>query len=62
MIQFLEAKLDASEKDYKEKHKDDFNKQKMVKYINRKLKNEISGLVFLNLAPSIQIIKSERFK
>ena len=60
MIHLFESKIDASEKDYKEKHKEDFDKQKMNKHINRKLKKEINGIIAFNLIPSVQVLNSNR--
>lgn len=55
-IKTFEDKINEIEKNYKDKHKEDFDKQKMNKYINRKLQKQINGLICLNLAPSVNIL------
>ncbi len=63
MINWFEKKVDNEEKDYKEKHKGNFNVQKMKNFVNRKLKREREVLIKVNLIPSIQILDStKRFK
>ncbi len=62
-IDLFETKIEELEDYYKEKHKEDFNNDKMKRYINKKLKREINLLLFYNLMPSIEILKkSETFK
>lgn len=62
-IGLFETKIEELEVGYKEKHKEDFNNDKMKRYINRKLKREINILAFYNLTPSIEVLKNtERFK
>jgi hypothetical protein len=58
--EIFEDKIINLENDYKEKHKEDFNRQKMNKHINRKLKKEINGLIFLNLAYPVKILKNRK--
>lgn len=63
IINLFESEINKIEKDYKERHKYDFNKHKMQQYINKKLEKEIRILTFYNILPSIKIIKnSESFK
>lgn len=63
MIDLFEKKVNEAQNNYKEKHKDDFDKQKMDKYVNRKLEKEINGLIFFNVAYPFRILNStERFK
>ncbi len=62
-IDILESKVIKLEEDYKEKHKDNFEREKMKRYINKKLKNEIKILTFYNIIPSVKILEnSESFK
>lgn len=61
--EIFEEKIINIENDYKQKHRDNFDRRKMNKHINRKLKKEIKGLIFLNLFYPIKILKqNERFK
>lgn len=63
MINWFEKKVDEAEKDYKEKHKEDFDIQKMKGFVNRKLRIERETLIKVNLIPSIKILEStKRFK
>jgi hypothetical protein len=63
MISWFEKKIGEAEKDYKEKHKERFNVQKMKKYINIKFKRERETMIKINLIPSVQILEStKRFK
>ena len=62
MLDIFEAKLDELEEHYKREHKENFNENKMKKYINRKLKMEIQILNYCNIMPSVKILKnSESF-
>ena len=58
MLKVFEKKVDKLEEDYKKKHKDDFNEDKMKRYVNRKLKREIKILNYCNIMPSIEILKN----
>ena len=59
----FEKKIINLENNYKEKHKENFDRKKMNRYINQKLKKEINGLIFLNLvSPILALKKTERFK
>jgi len=63
MINLFEEKVNEAEKDYKEKHKDNFNIQKMKSSVNRKFKREREVMIKVNLIPSIKILESvKRFK
>lgn len=63
MINWFDKKIDEEEKDYKEKHKENFNVQKMRRHVNKKLKMERETLIKVNLIPSVQILNStKRFK
>ncbi len=57
-IDIFEEKIVNLQEIYKEKHKEDFEKVKMDKYINKKLKKEINGLIFLNLAYPITLLNT----
>ena len=41
MLEVFERKVGELEESYKEKNKDNFNEDKMKKYVNKKLKREI---------------------
>ena len=58
MISWFEKKIDEAEKEYKEKHKDNFDREKMNKYTNRKLKLERETLIKVNILPSVLILKN----
>ncbi|HJX51111.1 MAG TPA: hypothetical protein VJ438_06645 [Candidatus Nanoarchaeia archaeon] len=59
-IEIFENKIINLENDYKQKHIEDFDRQKMNKHINKKLKKEINGLIFLNLAYPVKILKNRK--
>ena len=63
MIHLFEKKINEAEKDYKEKHKENFSIQKMKKYVNKKLEKERKTLIRINLIPTIQILNhTEKYK
>mgnify|MGYP001560458056 CR=1 FL=1 len=63
MLEVFEKKVDELEEDYKEKNKDNFDENKMKRYVNRKLKREIQILNYYNIMPSIRLLEtSESFK
>lgn len=63
MIKIFEEKINQTEEEYKKKCNGNFDKEKMRKYINRKLKKERAGLIFINLMPSAYAINlTKRFK
>mgnify|MGYP001583590139 CR=1 FL=1 len=63
MLEVFEKKVDGLEEDYKEKNKDNFDEDKMKRYVNRKLKREIQILNYCNIMPSVRILEtSESFK
>ena len=63
ILDLFEQKIIEIEEKYRLKHKEDFNKDKMKKYVNNKLKREIKILTLYNLIPSINVVKnSNRFK
>ena len=63
MVSWFEKKIDEAEQEYKEKHKENFDREKMNKYTNRKLKLERETLIKVNILPSALILKkTERFK
>lgn len=62
-IDLFEYKIIELEKSYKEKHKGNFEIEKMKRFINRKLKREIQILNYCNIMPSVRIVQnSESFK
>ena len=58
MLSLFEKKVEIAEEKYKEKHKEDFNIQRMKTHVNRKLKREREAMVGVNLMPSIKILDS----
>lgn len=63
ILEIFESKVTKLEEDYREKNKDKFSEERMKKYINRKLKREIQIINYLNIVPSVEILKiSENFK
>ena len=63
MLEVFEKKVDELEESYKEKNKDNFDEDKMKKYVNRKLKREIQILNYCNIMPSVRVLESsESFK
>ena len=62
-IKLYEDKINKTEEEYKKKCNGDFDKEKMRKYVNRKLKRERAELILINLLPSIYAINlTKRFK
>ena len=63
MLDIFEAKINKLEENYRKKHKENFNEDKMKRHVNRKLKREIQVLNYCNMIPSIEVLKnSESFK
>lgn len=63
VTKLFEDKINKVEDDYKLKHKGKVEKEKMSKYVNKKLEREIKLLVGVNLVPSVSIINiTKRFK
>jgi hypothetical protein len=63
MIAVFENRINKTEEEYKNKCRDDFNKEKMQKYVNRKLKREKQALLQMNILPSvIAVNQMKRFK
>jgi hypothetical protein len=63
IIKVFEKKVDNAEKEYREKHKENFSAEKMNKSINRKLKVERETLIKVNMLPSALILKNtKKFK
>ena len=62
-IKLFENKINETEEKYIEKCNGNFNREKMRRYVNRKLKKERDGLIMINLLPSaITINLTKRFK
>jgi len=62
-IKLYEDKINKTEEEYKKKCNGDFDKEKMRKYVNRKLKRERAELILINLLPSAYAINlTKRFK
>jgi len=63
MIEVFEAKVIQIEEEYKKKNKEQIDKEKMSRYVNRKLKREIIFLNAVNIVPSVYAINIiKRFK
>ena len=63
ILEAFENKVDKLEEDYKIKNKNNFDEDKMKRYVNRKLKKEIQILNFCNIMPSVRVLQiSESFK
>jgi len=56
MIGWFEKKVDEAEKNYREKHKENLDIQKMNRHVNRKLKIQRETLIKVNMLPSALII------
>jgi len=62
-IKLYEDKINKTEEEYKKRCNGSFDKEKMRKYVNRKLKRERAGLILINLLPSACAINlTKRFK
>ena len=55
-IKLYENKINKTEEEYKKNCNGNFDKEKMRKYVNRKLKRERDGLILINLLPSAYAI------
>lgn len=63
ILNIFENKVNELEEDYKKRNKENFNEDKMKRYVNNKLKEEIQILNYCNIMPSVRILKdSEKFK
>ncbi len=62
MISWFEKKVDEAEKNYKEKHKENLDIQKMNMHVNRKLKREIRIMNAVNIIPSALIIPAVKME
>ena len=62
-IKLFEDKINETEKEYKKKCNGNFDKEKMRRYVNRKLKKERAGLILINILPSAYVVNlAKRFK
>jgi hypothetical protein len=63
MIKVFEDKINKTEEEYKKKNNGQVDRDKMDKYVNRKLKKEIMILNFVNITPSANALNiTKRFK
>lgn len=60
MTSWFEKKIDEAEQDYKEKHKENFDIDKMNKSVNKKLKVERENLIKVNMLPSALILENTK--
>ena len=56
-IKLFENKINKTEEEYKKKCNGNFNKEKMRRYVNRKLKRERDFLIQMNLMPTAYALK-----
>ena len=62
-IKSFEERINQTEEEYKKRNKGELDKDKMERYVNRKLKKEIILLNFVNIVPSAYVLKiTKRFK
>ncbi|OIO41841.1 hypothetical protein COU62_00145 [Candidatus Pacearchaeota archaeon CG10_big_fil_rev_8_21_14_0_10_35_219] len=62
-IKLFEEKVNNTEEEYKKRCNGNFDKEKMRRYVNRKLKKEIMILNYVNLFPSARAITlTKKFK
>ena len=63
MVKVFEDKINKTEEEYKKKNNGQVDREKMDRYVNRKLKKEIMILNFVNIMPSAQAVNiTKRFK
>ena len=63
MIKIFEERVSQTEEDYKKKNKGHVDREKMERYVNRKLKKEIIFLNAINIVPSVYVMNvTKRFK
>jgi len=63
MVKVFEEKINQTEEEYKNKNQGQINKEKMNRYVNRKLKREIMILNAVNIMPSALVLNTtKRFK
>ena len=63
MVKGFEEKINKTEEEYKIKNNGNVDKEKMNRYINRKLKKEIMILNVVNIIPSAYVLNAtKRFK
>ena len=62
-IKLFEDKINETEEKYRKKCSGNFDREKMRRYVNRKLKKERNGLIMINLLPSVCALSlTKRFK
>ena len=63
MVKVFEEKINQTEEEYKKRNLGQIDKEKMNKYVNRKLKREIMILNTVNIIPSALVLNTtKRFK
>ena len=63
MIKVFEEKINKTEEEYKKNNQGQIDKEKMNKYVNRKLKRDIMILNAVNIIPSAYVLNTtKRFK
>jgi len=62
-IKLFETKINETEEKYMKKCNGNFDREKMRRHVNRKLKKERAGLIMFNLLPSACAISlTQKFK
>jgi len=63
MVKVFEEKINHTEEEYKKRNQGQIDKEKMNRYVNRKLKKEIMVLNAVNIIPSALVLNTtKRFK
>ena len=63
MVKVFEEKINQTEEEYKKKNQGQIDKEKMNRYVNKKLKREIIILNAVNIMPSAYVLNTtKRFK
>ena len=63
MVKIFEEKINHTEEEYKKRNQGQIDKEKMNRYVNRKLKKEIMVLNAVNIMPSALVLNTtKRFK
>ena len=58
MVKIFEEKINHTEEEYKKRNQGQIDKEKMNRYVNRKLKKEIMVLNAVNIMPSALVLNT----
>jgi len=61
MVKIFEEKINHTEEEYKKRNQGQIDKEKMNRYVNRKLKKEIMVLNAVNIMPSALVLNTTGF-